>query len=475
MSLLYYYLRKLCWFDTIWMGARFPIHADINDSKGGKISGRENGRIFLPKNLLARCRLSFGCGCAALRLLWLQRICLFLLPLTVVAASDPYAGLARQLAGFAPKSSEPVKIAVGNFLYEDTALMSSFSSLLRHELERALAATGKFKIITRDRLKEFNEELMFQGASLFDPGPQSGAGVSPTQSSHGSAGILPANPPPKVAITAIRGIVRGRFYLKSRNLTIYTELAWLEDGAVNKAKTVIPAKTVGALIEPVVKALPVAPPPAPVPAAATPSVPASTTAQTGMSALPVSTIIQPHNLAQSHANLADVERRVASVPRQFPVQVWVREARRDFVEGETISYRVWSERDCHVAVFCHQVDGSTVVLFPNRFNRDTALRGGQSVNIPGETKSGFQIVVRVPFGADVVQVIACTQASALHRKLRDYDYAAETAAGTAYRGMTRGMFVQGLSDSLAEFANAPTLWSEAHVVVCTSPRPLSER
>jgi len=203
--------------------------------------------------------------------------------------------------------------------------------------------------------------------------------------------------------------------------------------------------------------------------------PATATAQTGMSALPVSTIIQPHNLAQSQDNLADIERRVAAVPRQFPVQVWVREAKRDFVEGETISYRVWSERDCHVAVFCHQVDGSTVVLFPNRFNRDTALRAGQSVDIPGEAKSGFRIVVRAPFGADVAQVIACTQASALHRKLRDYDYATEALAGAVYRGMSRGMFVQGLTDSLAESASAPTLWSESHVVVCTSPRARSER
>jgi len=37
-----------------------------DDDKGKKISGQENCRIFLPSNLLARCRLWFSCVCAVL-------------------------------------------------------------------------------------------------------------------------------------------------------------------------------------------------------------------------------------------------------------------------------------------------------------------------------------------------------------------------------------------------------------------------
>jgi len=48
-------------------------------------------------------------------------------------------------------------VGLGNFLYEDTELMSPFSSLLREELERALAETGKFKVITRSRLADLQD------------------------------------------------------------------------------------------------------------------------------------------------------------------------------------------------------------------------------------------------------------------------------------------------------------------------------
>jgi len=73
----------------------------------------------------------------------------------------------------------------------------------------------------------------------------------------------------------------------------------------------------------------------------------------------------------------------------------------------------------------------------------------------------------------MVQVIACTQASALHRKLRDHDYAAETAANTGYRSLTRGMFVQGVAESLAApadpAATAPR-WAETHIMVSSYPK-----
>jgi len=341
--------------------------------------------------------------------------------------------LLRQLADDLARNvtRDPVNIAVGNFLYEDTALMSPFSAWLRDELERTLAQTGKFRVITRERLGDLQNEWMFQGASVFEPG----AGAA------------------KITVEGIKAIVRGRFYYQPPSVTVSAELAWLEGGTVNKAKTLLPAAAVGARVAP-----------ASLPAASN----TNTTPPAGMPALQLDTILRPYNLAQSQTNLADIERRVAKVPRQFQLQLMVEGARRDFSAGEPVSYRIASDTDCHIAVFCHQVDGSTVVLFPNRFNRNTRITAGQRVAIPGAAKGGFEIVIGPPFGADVVQVIACTQASALHRKLRDYDY----TATAAYHGITRGMFVQGLTESLTENVSdtSAAKWSEAHVVLCTYPR-----
>ncbi|MBM3887638.1 MAG: DUF4384 domain-containing protein [Verrucomicrobia bacterium] len=337
--------------------------------------------------------------------------------------SNAYRELAEQLAG--DLKEVPVSVGVGNFVYQDTTFMSPFSSLVREELERVLAQTGKFKVVTRDRLADLQKEGKFLDSSVMEPDASTA----------------------KVKFDGIQGIVRGRFYYNPPDLTVFAELAWLEGGTVRKAKVVLPAQTAGAPILP--------------PGVAT--------------AKPADELFVPQNIEQSRVNLKDVEQKTGALwnRQDFLLQLSVREGKRCFADGETISYRVFSDTDCHVAVLNHQVDGSTVVLFPNRFCRDTHVSGGASVDIPGAVKSGFEIVIGKPYGTEMVQVIACTQASALHRKLRDHDYAAETAANTGYRSLTRGMFVQGVAESLAApadpAATAPR-WAETHIMVSSYPK-----
>ena len=349
-----------------------------------------------------------------------------------------YQALANDLAQYMADPSS-IPITVGNFLYEDTELMSPFSSELRQEMERALADTGKFKIVTRDRLDDLQTELMLQGAFPSSPGGKPFTGATP-------------NPAPKSAASAVQAIVRGRFYYKAPDLTVYAELVSLADSTVHKSKIVLSAQSISAKVMP-----------------------------TSLAAQPTNAqpreqldgYLQPQSLAQSQINLADVQRRITSITNDFKIQLIVKEAKNDFAEGEKISYRLWSDTDCHIAVFCHQVDGSSVVLFPNAYNHDTWLTADTRLDIPGLNKRGFQIVIGPPFGADAVQVIGCTKASALHRMVGDL-MAKPSSNTPGYRGIDRGMFVQGLTDSLAEQKQdpaGPARWAEAHIVVSTYPKP----
>ena len=182
-------------------------------------------------------------------------------------------------------------------------------------------------------------------------------------------------------------------------------------------------------------------------------------------------------MTASRVNVQDVASRLAKVPHDFPIQLVVNEGKRDFAEGETISYHVQSGTGCHVAIFCHQVDGSTVVLFPNEFQRNTWVAAGTGVDIPNVGKDTFQFKIQRPFGADVVQVIACTKANALHQMISQYT--ANIAKGMGVRGIDRGIVVEGLSNSInAPFAassedDKPPRWSETHSVVCTYPKFVS--
>jgi len=132
------------------------------------------------------------------------------------AKEDPFKKLASDLAAESPPGQ--VNVGVGNFAYENTDLLSPFSSMLRDELEIALGETGKFKVVTRDRLADLQMEGKFQGKGILEPG----TGVE------------------KVTIEGVKGIIRGRFYATGDEVTVYAELAWLEGREINKARLAIP-------------------------------------------------------------------------------------------------------------------------------------------------------------------------------------------------------------------------------------------
>ena len=335
---------------------------------------------------------------------------------------DPFAKLAKELAEEAP--GEEVNIGVGNFAYENTDLLSPFSSMLRDELEIALGETGKFKIVTRDRLADLQMEGKFQGKGVLEPG----TGVD------------------KVSIEGVKGIVRGRFYATGDEVTVFAELAWLEGGEIKKARLAIPSDEVKAKIWP-----------DPEQAAGK----------------QLSGAIKPHNVEQSLASIQDIAgSRLADVPKDFQVEVFTTDGKRAYTEGETVSFRVRSAEDCHIAVLCHQSDGNTVVLFPNRFASNTLIPPNKPIDVPGTHKSGFEIVIGPPFGSDVVEVIACSKPSELHKTLAQF--ASTAGEQQPFQTLTRGMAVKGIDSALSSPKTgdgAPLRWGQDSVVVSTFPKP----
>jgi len=133
-----------------------------------------------------------------------------------------------------------------------------------------------------------------------------------------------------VKIADVQALVRGRFYYREAEVIVTAELVWLEGGEVRKTKLVIPARLIGAKIWPDAE-------------------PKQQVALTS--------VIAPQEAVASRVNVADVEKRFAKVPHDFDIVLAIPEGKRDFVEGETISYRVTPTTGCHMAILCHQVDG----------------------------------------------------------------------------------------------------------------------
>lgn len=339
-----------------------------------------------------------------------------------VAGDSPYKELAYDLGKTI--QGEKVSVGVGNFVYENTDLLSPFSSLLRDELEIALNETGEFKVVTRDRLADLQMEGKFQGKQILEPG----TGVN------------------KVSIEGVKGIIRGRFYNSGNEITVFAELAWLEGGEIRKARITIPVDMVKAEIWPDPDA------------AATKN---------------ISGAIKPQNIEQSLANVQDVAAgRLAKIPKDFRVEVFTTDGKRAYAQGEDVSFRVRSTEECHIAVLCHQSDGTTVVLFPNRWCSNTLIPANKAIDIPGTHKSGFEIEISPPFGSDVVEVIAASRETELHKTL-SAAASKPDADAPPFQVLARGMTVKGIDSALAapkDENSAPLRWGQDYIVVSTYPK-----
>jgi hypothetical protein len=230
----------------------------------------------------------------------------------------------------------------------------------------------------------------------------------------------------KIQIKGVEGIVRGKFYYRYPKVTVFVELVCL-DGLETK------------------------------------------TAKLELNASDIPVEIIPANLKKSEKNIVDIRDRIKKVPHDFNIKLTTIGLRRSFRNGEKVRFKVRSTKDCHIAVFCHQNDGSTVLLFPNNWNSNTMVKADTDVFVPKSKNKKFEIEVGSPFGSDVVQVIACTHKSALHRKMEQL---VRTPVNSGYRCITRGLFSKAVDESV-EYAHSENTaigkpqWSENHMVIST--------
>ncbi len=330
-------------------------------------------------------------------------------------SAQSYDYLARTLAEEV-EGEAPVRIGMGNFVYAQTRQQSPFSTLLRMELENALSKTDAFEIITYDRLDEIEELAEFQQLSLVDTG-----GISP-----------------ELTIAGVDGIVRGRYFYKHPYVTVFAELVWLDTGRVSKARVEISVDHIAAELFP------------------------GPDGEVGIA--PVAGIV-PYAANASEANLIEVEQRMATVPDDFSVTLAVAQGKADFAAGERIDLRVKISADAYVAVLFHQVDGTSLLLYPNALQPDSFVRAGQTLQLPGSRREEYVLQAGPPYGTDVIQVIACTQRSSLFQLL---EWVLSDNPATPYPLINRALVAEALANAL-EHGSGSAEWGSAAITLSTYP------
>ena len=344
-------------------------------------------------------------------------------PVKTVYKSEPFFDtemIIRMIANLdARPNGKKLNIAVGSFNYENTDLQSSFSSVLAKEMEAGLAASGKVNLISRKRLAEDHAK----------------DGGNPYKS------LEPNSKIQKESMPGVNAILRGRFYRSGDGVLVEAELAQVGDGETKLAHLDISAEKVRERL----------------------SVgDAKSGAKSGL---------EPANIRKSLDNVKQiVTDRFDSIPRDFPVEIFTGDGKRAYVAGENISFRVRSAEDCHITVVSHQSDGRSVVLFPNRWSRDTLLHANQTIEIPG---SAFPFKMRIgpPFGSDIVEVIACSRESEIHKKFAQ-NLPSASEEEHPFQVVTRGIIVEGIDTVIADqksLSPNTSRWGQDHIIVSTFP------
>lgn len=338
-----------------------------------------------------------------------------------IGENDPFSQLEEDIASSIPVETTPIRLGVGDFLYQDTKMMSPFSSKIRDEIEMKLSRNKGVEVVTRDRISELEDELQFQkDYDLVEPGTKVG----------------------DLKIKGVEVMVRGRFYVEGNNVIIYTEMVWLNGGKIDKLKTVCPVKDFARFVYPL--------------------------KQEGENQLKSEWIV-PQNAETSQQGIEEVcHQNLLKIRHEIVLKLRTNDGERIYQEGDSVSFRVKADRDCHIAVICHQSDGTSIILFPNQWHKDTLIAADKTIEVPGAQKSGFEIEIGEPFGSDIVQVVACTDENALHRGIKEM--VTKTTNNEPYAAMTRGMFVKKANAAIQELKTGKMHWGENHIVVSTHPR-----
>jgi len=168
----------------------------------------------------------------------------------------------------------------------------------------------------------------------------------------------------------------------------------------------------------------------------------------------------------SAASINELKKTESQIPHQFNLSLTTDKGTTQYQDGEQVSFLIHSDRDAYLVLLDHQSDGTTVLLFPNRFHPDGLIRGGENVCIPDPGQSSFSLLVGAPFGDDRIEAVASTELTSLQKKMQDMLTVLPDTVSVA--ASSRGIFIQGITDAV-HTASAQVLWSRAELNLSTYP------
>lgn len=158
------------------------------------------------------------------------------------------------------------------------------------------------------------------------------------------------------------------------------------------------------------------------------------------------------------------------------VKAWSIPERSQFIEDEKVSFKVSVDSDAYLLTYVHSVDGSTYLIYPNKFASPQMVSKEDVFNLGQGTP--FELVISEPFGIDLVHVIATTNKDEYLALLDKHQDINGMDISTIDRGIliseAQGIGTRGISVVKAEEVSPEerknNAWGEAMIILNTQSK-----
>ncbi len=104
--------------------------------------------------------------------------------------------------------------------------------------------------------------------------------------------------------------------------------------------------------------------------------------------------------------------------KKFVAKLWT--DKKEYHKGSPVTFYFYCENDCYLHLVDFGTSGRVRLVFPNRFQKDNFVKGGDVITIPTAKEDEFRFRVKGPAGTERVKAVVTTQK--VHLFKGEYDF-----------------------------------------------------
>ena len=235
---------------------------------------------------------------------------------------------------------------VGNIVYGEKKIGSSYSLYLQELISGELQKSESFELSDRGNLDDIMKEVKLALSGMTDSDTSIDIGM----------------------LKGLEYIVTGKFFDNGTNIKLFLDLVKSDTGvSVSKMQYVISKST-----------------------------------------LPTGVELLPENYSDAMYVLEELSSLTKSSGKGLDVRAWnVRGDGGIYRDGEELQVNFFANRDCFIKVYHIDVNKKASLIFPNPYYSDNHIKGKQIVKIP-DSRYPFKFKLTSPYGSEFIKVIAST-------------------------------------------------------------------